>query len=174
MVEIFKKIPAEISYLGVPAETRWEITPKLLTGAGSAFIDAISKIAGEEKSEEIAAQVFGIGGKMLFPMVKEAYNIPVEDAIGALMLHWLAGFLVTGPELEGENPEVTREKCVSRVTKCPWMERQKEFGLKFDCSSFHQAWVDEGLKAINSKVTIKLTTALPRGDPYCESVHELK
>jgi hypothetical protein len=42
------------------------------------------------------------------------------------------------------------------------------------CPSVHQLLNEEGLKAINPKITFKRTTAIPRGDSYCEEIIEFK
>lgn len=36
------------------------------------------------------------------------------------------------------------------------------------------AWTEEGLKAINPKVTITKAEAMPRGDQYCEFIYVFK
>jgi len=81
-----------------------------------------------------------------------------------------------GPEFEKERIEETEKRVVERATKCPFWERAKEFGVtaQFDCVPPGLAWIEEGLKAINPKLTCKTTKALPHGDPYCEHVYELK
>ena len=73
-----------------------------------------------------------------------------------------------GPEFESEIVEESREKAATRVNKCPWWERYKENEIKPEftvCSAVDQVMVDEGLKAINPKLTHKLTKAMPEGDP---------
>ena len=84
---------------------------------------------------------------------------------------------MNGPEMEGEVVEATPVRVVSRVTRCVWMERYKEYEVDLTlrpCISGCPAWCEEGLKAVNPMITIKSTKQLPRGDPYCEFVSELK
>ena len=64
-----------------------------------------------------------------------------------------------------------------RYTKCPWLERYKEFELDPEliiCPAGCQAWCEEGLNAITPKLDYKLIKAMPWGDPYCEGVIEFK
>jgi hypothetical protein len=113
----------------------------------------------------------------MFPWIKEMFNISVEDAIGAAKLVLVAGRSLQGPELESEIIEATPERAVTRVTKCAWWERNKENGLTpvlMICPAGHQAWGEEGLKAVNPKLTYKLTKTMPWGDPYCEEIIEFK
>lgn len=63
------------------------------------------------------------------------------------------------------------DKCAGEV--CGY----KEFGINPElsaCPEGHQANAEEGLKAINHKLSNKLTKAIPRGDPYCEEIFEFK
>jgi hypothetical protein len=134
-------------------------------------------MVGAEKYKEINTKVYGEGGKILFPMVKESYKIPVEDAIGAAILADVVGELTIGPGFEGETVEETPERVVARTTKCPWMEKYKEYNVdsKFiPCAEGHEAWGDMGVKAIDPRLSFKMLKAMPRGDPYCEYVYEFK
>ena len=173
----------------IPAEKRWEITAKFLwrflistgvtivapeMGKGEGWI---APVLGWEKVEEIATKIWAEGGRKFYPWVKETFNIPVEDAIGAAKLSIVAGRLVQGPEMEGEIVEATPERTVVRWTNCTSWERHKELELDpglNPCPPSHEAGFEAGLKAINPKLTFKITKAMPWGDPYCEDVYEFK
>ena len=173
----------------IPAEKRWEITAKILTGltvlrGSKTMVPLLGKgegifapVMGFEKFAEIMKKIFCEGGRKFYPWVKETFNISVKDAIGAAKLVDVVGDLLTGPEWEGEFVEQTPERVIWRDTKCPWWERYKEFEVDpvlRTCESGCHAWVGEGLKAVNPKITFKLTKSLPLGDPYCEFVWEFK
>jgi len=160
----------------IPAEKRWEIATKALTGECVGYGQVLLGIVGKEKLAEIQVKMWGEGGKTFIPMIKEAFKIPVEDAVGAANVIALAEVLSMGPEFEKERIEETKKRVVERTTKCPFWERAKEFGVtaQFNCVPPGSAWINEGLKAINPKLTCKTTKALPHGDPYCEHVYELK
>ena len=171
----------------IPAEKCWEITAKILwrflistgvtivapeMGTGEGWI---APVLGWEKVEEIATKVWTEGGRKFFPWVKEMFNIPVEDAIGAAKLSIVASRLMLGPETEFEYIEATPERTVVRWTKCTGWERHKELELDPElnpCPPSHKVLIKEGIKAINPKLTHKLTKARPWGDPYCEEVYE--
>jgi hypothetical protein len=160
----------------IPAEMRWEITAKCLTGATIGYQQALLEIVGKEKADEVEAKMWGEGGKTFIPMIKEAFNIPVEDAIGAANLVKVAAVLGMGPECTDEIIEETKERVVQRWVKCPFMERAKEMGVidKHDCYPGCTAWT-KGLNVINPKLNIiKTKKAMPRGDPYCEWIYEFK
>ena len=173
----------------IPPEKRWEITAKFLwrflisTGATLVAPEMgtgegwIAPVLGWEKVEEIATKVWTEGGRKFYPWVKETFNIPVDDAIEAAKLVWVAARLAFGDELETENVEATSERVVTRYTKCPWANRWKEHKLDHEivsCYTPHETWVEMGLKAINPTLTYKLTKAIGWGDPYCEEVIEFK
>ena len=57
------------------------IAPLLGKGEG-----ILSPIWGAEKWQEIHIKIFGDGGKLLFQMFTEMFNIPIENAIDAAKL----------------------------------------------------------------------------------------
>ena len=161
----------------IPAEKRWEITAKVLREVVMLYGATLMAAVDREKFHDSLEKAWGEIGKKFIPMVKEASDIPVEDAAAAGNLLRVAGSVNVGREFPLEIIEETRERTVCRVTKCPWLERLKEFGFPpdlVDCGRFDLAWCREGLKAINPKLEVMLTKALPRGDPYCEHIVELK
>lgn len=159
----------------VPAEKRWEMATKALTGACVGYGQVLLGIVGKEQLAKIEVKMYGEAGKKFLSMTKEAFKMPVEDAVGAANIVAVAVGLAN-PEWKSERIEETEKRVVERATKCQWWERAKEFGVtaQFDCFPGCSAWVREGLKAVNPKLTCKITKALPRGDPYCEVVYELK
>ena len=86
----------------------------------------ISPVWGWEKHEEVNVKIMEEGAKQFFPKVKETFNIPVEDAIGAAKLATVAGTLQSGPENESEIVEATPERVVRRITKCQLWEMYKD------------------------------------------------
>jgi hypothetical protein len=174
----------------IPPEKRWAITAKnlwrfiILRGDKIIAPDLgkdegiFAPVMGAEKWDELSNTVFAKGGKKMFPQIKEMFDIPVEDAIGATKLSIVFGTLFMGPEFLSaiEIIEETRERVVLRY-KCPHWERYKEFDVDpaiIPCGAGHQLLGSEGLKVVNPKITYKLTKALPWGDPYCEDVYEFK
>ena len=172
----------------IPPETCWEITAKALSrlnllriinirslmGKGEGIV---APVLGWEKYEEVSTKTWGEGGRKLYSLVKEMFNIPVEDAVGAAKLQIVAGSLIQGPELKGGMVEATPERAIVRWTQCVWVERYKEFGVDIalsTCPSGCQAFIEEGHKAVNPKITWKATKAMPWGDPYCEGIIEFK
>ena len=173
----------------IPAEKRWALTAKILTGLSTlrdlkAVMPLLGKgegiiapVMGYEKYLEINTKIYTEGGKKMFQMVKERFNIPVEDAIGAYTLYIVAAILQNGPEFIAELIEAAPERVVFRRTKCAWYERYVDLGLDPElrvCPTGHQAWGEEGFKSINPHLKFTLTKAMPRGDPYCEAVIEFR
>jgi hypothetical protein len=184
MVDSSKKLLETISH-----EKCWALTAKFLTGlvvlrGGKSVAPLLGKaegfitpIWGMEKFLEIVTKIFSDGGRKLFPFIKEIFNIPVEDAVDAAKMFWVAGTLTNGPEFESEIVEATPERVVARFTKCGWMERFKEFKLDPNfraCRDSCPKWAEEGFKVINSKLACKPTKLMPSGDSYCEYIFEFK
>ena len=158
----------------VPAETRWEIATKGLTGACSAYGNALKEAGGEEKYNEFIRALWYEAGKGAKEFA-DNLGLTTEKA-GDIngVIHLLATTSM-GPEFKYEVVEATEDKCVGRATGCPWHERWKELGLDFDfCSSGHQAWGDGAAESLNPKFSFRLTKNIVRGDSYCEWIVERK
>jgi hypothetical protein len=161
----------------ISAETRWTIAGQNWTGGMTYIGMMLEPILGMEKWQGIMNEFWAGGGKMMFPQMKEAFNIEVKDAIGGYKLLAVVASLPAGPEFEDEMIEVTPERVVWRTRKCAWMERAKEFGVDLKtmtCPAAHQLWGEEGLKAVDPRFTHKMTKWMPKGDPYCENIIEFK
>jgi len=173
----------------IPDEKRWELTAKSLWRfivlRGDKIIapelgkeeGVIAPVLGEEKWKEINDKIYDDAGKLMFQSFKEAFNIPVEDAIGAAKLVIVTGALQTGPENEAVIIEATREKAVIRTTYCPIWERYEEFKVNPElraCDPACEKFFDGGLKAVNPKLTFKHTKIMPWGYPYCEWLIKFK
>jgi len=79
--------------------------------------------------------------------------------------------------LEEEIIEKNRERAVIRITKCPLWDGYEEFEVDPEVrvgDDGHQAMSEAGLKAVNPKLTHKITKAREKEDPYCEVVIEFK
>ena len=187
MAELRKKFTTKTLLEQIPAEKGWEITTNallnLLFVRGSKTLvpllgigeGVIAPVMGWEKFKEVNNKVFSEINNKLRLWIKETYNVPVEDAMGADKLSTIWCYLQSGSEWEFEIVENTRERVVSRTIKCPWWEKYKEFKVKPElslCEPVHHL-MNEGLTAINPKITKKLTKSMPRGDPYCEDITEL-
>jgi hypothetical protein len=176
----------------IPVERRWTITSKILwiftilrgdkiianiLGKGEGII---APVMGAEKWKEINEKIYSDGGKLMFPMFKEMFNIPVKNAIDVDDLVEIVTVLAMGPEYgseAGEYVEKSPERVVWRINKCATWERYNEFEVDSEhraCDPACQLWMEDGLKAVNTKINHKLTTARHRGDPYCEYVIEFK
>ena len=173
----------------IPPEKRWEITAKTLWRLtvlrGDKIIapelgkdeGVIAPVLGAEKWAEINDKIYTEGGRMFYPWVKETFNIPVEDAIGACKLAYINAVLMMGPEQAFESVEETPERAVIRTTKCVCWERYNEFDVHpvlRACDPACEKFVGEGFRSVNSKIVLKIPKAQPRGDSYCEFVYEFK
>ena len=174
----------------IQTETCWALTAKfLITFAilrgSKTLVPLLGKdegifapVWGLEKFEEINTSVWGDQAiKQFYLWVKGTFNIPVEDAIGAIKLVTAANKLQSGPEWELEYPEATRKRAVVRAIRCPYWERYNEQGVNPEvrpCLPICEVKIVETAKAINPKLTCTLTKGRPRGDSYCEWVYEFK
>ncbi len=157
----------------VPAETRWTIATEALTGAMTAIDKVLLDIVGQEKFNEIVGQIWTEGGKAS-KQIADAFGLSGDDAKSMAETNSLVATVIMGP-FKLETVEATAEKAVVRCTECPWWSRAKEMEILDDmCSVGDQAWNNDLAKALNPKVSVTLTKAMPRGDSYCEWVYELQ
>jgi hypothetical protein len=178
MGELLEKIPPEKRW-AIAAKTLWRFwvlrgdkifAPSLARGEG-----IIAPVLGREKWIEINQMMIREGGRRFYPMVKEMFNIPVDDAVGAAKLYIVAAILFTGPEFQFEIIEATRERAVIRITKCPLWDEYEEFEVIPEVrvgDDGHQSWVEVGFNTVNHKLTHRFTKAREKGDTYCEAVIE--
>jgi hypothetical protein len=77
------------------------------------------------------------------------------------------------PKIELENVEKNKDKIINRILVCPFLNKAKEMNLETNfesCEEYCRVNVD----SLNPKYTHRFTKAMCKGDPYCESIIELK
>ncbi len=158
----------------VPAETRWEIATKGLTGACTVMINVLKGSLSQEKFDEFQVGLWsqaGNGAKEL----TDTLGLTIENPRDIDETMALLAVTSMGPEFEFKTVEATDDRCVGKTTKCPWHERRKELGLKEDlCSSGHQGWGDGAVESLNPNFTFSMTKSMQGGDSCCEWVIERK
>ena len=159
----------------IPERVRWEIAARAFTGIASVYNKILLDILGKEKFYEMLEAIWSENGRNFIPAIKEAFRMPAENAVDAMNMVVAASILSMGPEFEMRVIERSAKRAVARTFKCPWLERYREMGVagSIDCVYGDLAFCREGLKAINPKFSVRITKAMPRGDPYCEHVVEL-
>jgi hypothetical protein len=158
----------------VPAETRWEIATKGLTGACAVMTNALQNTLSPEKFDEFQVGLWTEAGKGAKELAN-SLGLTIENARDIDGVLALLAVTSMGPEFKFEVVEATEDRCVGRTTKCAWHERWKELGLKDDfCSSGHQGWGDGAVESLNPNFTFSLTKNMVRGDQFCEWIIERK
>jgi hypothetical protein len=158
----------------IPAETRWEIATKGLTGAIVAMEKAIKDAMGQNKYDEFSKALWYEAGKGAKDFA-DNIGLATENAKDIEEVLKLLGLTAMGPEFNFEVVEATEDKCVGRTNLCAWHERWKELGIDFDiCNSGHQSWGEGAVENLNSNFTFSLTKNMVCGDSYCEWVIERK
>ena len=165
MTEALKKIPAE---------TRWAIATKGLTGATIAYAKALKEGIGEEKFNAFIKALWFEAGKGAKEFA-DNLGLPADNAGDLEAVAELFAITAMGPECKFEVVEATADRCVGKASMCPWCERGKEMGLDFDfCNAGHQGWGDGVIEALNPNFKFNLTKNMVRGDAHCEWVIERK
>jgi hypothetical protein len=158
----------------VPAEIRWAIATKALTGAATAVMKTLRDLLGQERYNEVSGQIWAELGKAS-KQVADGLGLSGRDAKSAVEAFQSVLIVAMGPEFKIGTVEATAEKAVTRCTACPWWTRQQELGIPGDlCSAASGAFDNAFAKALNPKLTLALPKAMCRGDSYCETVWELQ
>jgi hypothetical protein len=158
----------------VPAETRWTIATQGLTGAVVVAAKALLDVLGQEKYNEVWAQIWSQLGTAS-KQVADALGVAGDDAKSIAETTMFVTTVSMGPEIKVGTIEATAEKAVLRNTECPYWNRMKELGISDDiCSVADPAYFNGFAKSLNPNVTVSLTKAMPKGDPCCEWVFELQ
>ena len=158
----------------IPAEVRWAIATKGLTGAFTAIAGAFKDALGEERYNSFNAGLWYMGGKGAKEFA-DAFGLKAETPKDIAEAYTLMVLASMGPEFEYEIVEPTADRCVIKSTKCPWRERGKELGVDWDyCTSGHQKWGDGVVESLNPSFGHSLNKNMQAGDPYCEWVIERK
>ena len=178
--ELLEKIPVEARW-AFTATNLWRLTvlrgDKIIASIMGEGEGVIAPVMGAEKWFEINEKLYGDGGGMMYSMIKKMLNLHVEDAVSAAKLSIVALNLLMGPGVKTEIVETTLEKTIVRIYRCVVWDRYDEFKVLSEhraCLPADPNWNKKGLKAIDSKVTFKLTKARPLGNPYCEWIFEFK
>ena len=155
----------------IPAETKWAIATKGLTGALTAHLHLLYSLAGKEKYPEILRQIWtqiGQGSAELAKLLDMPGNGAKSAEAGAAVC-----ICVLGPEYAIEEIAVSADKTIMKITQCPLWNRMKESGLSPDLlSACDLAFWDSFMATLNPGVTMKHGKQMHRGDPYCEWIFE--
>lgn len=189
MAELKKQFTTKTLLEQIPTEMLWAVSAKLqikfsiLRGTKTEMPHLgkdegiIAPVWGLEKFEEIATKLLIESNKRFIPWVKDTFKLPAENALDVAKLCMFIAWLDSGPGQMFEFAEKTKERVLLRTTKCYWWEIYKDLGVDpglVTCPTWCPALWEAGIKAVNPKIIYKFTKFMPRGDPYCEEIFELK
>ena len=161
-------------FMLIPAEKRWEIATKGLTGAYMACSIALRQAVGDEQFKEFSQKLWGMAGARAKEFA-DSMGLKVDNAKGINRAALTLALASMGPEFEFQEIEASESRMVVRTAKCPWHERAKELDVPDNtCAYSHQTWGESVVKSLNPKFSFTLTNALSEGSPYCEWVIEQK
>lgn len=157
----------------VPAEARWQMATKGLTGAVAAYSNTIREAIGDDQYLQFSTGVWGKAGEGA-KQFAESFGFSANNAPELADLTEAFALSILGPEFKTENVESNKDRAVVKLTMCPWHERAKEMGVTPLCEEGHLKWGEGALKSLNPDFTYGITKSIARGDSYCEIVIERK
>ncbi|MGF7119600.1 hypothetical protein [Methanobacterium oryzae] len=164
----------------IPAELRWEIAAKSASAMPFAQERVYRAVLGEKYKKiepMLEAADFELrieSGKQISNMAKEL-GLPYETAEDVDNTQSIASKILLGPELKYETVKSSSDQVQTHITGCPVLNRAREMEVDteflFDhCVAQNKSTVEN----LNPKYTQRITKAMCRGDPYCETCTELK
>jgi hypothetical protein len=158
----------------VPAEARWAMATKGLTGALTAYKNVLLNMAGREKYDEILNQVWGQIGKMSAEMIK-ASGMKGDNAQSAANAYASSVMIAMGPEYQIEVVEASEDRTVMKITECPFLNRITEFGIAEDLlTAGDNAYTEKFMETLNPNITMKHGPRMHLGASHCEWIFEKK
>ena len=158
----------------VPAEARWAMATKGLTGALTAYQNVLLNMAGREKYDEIMGQIWGQIGKVSADMTK-ASGVEGDNAQSAAFAFASSVMIAMGPEYQIEVVEASEDRTVMKISECAFWNRMGEFGISKDLlSAGDNAFAKSFMETLNPKVTMKHGKRMHLGASHCEWIFETK
>lgn len=152
----------------VPAETKWAMATKGLTGALAAHLNALYSLAGKQKYTEIVSRIWNQIGRGSAEEVK-SLGMAGDNAKSAAEAGVAMCICAMGPEYRIEEIEASEDKAIMKITECPWWNRMKEFGISHDLlTPCDIAFWKHFVRSLNPNITMRHGKQMHRGDPYCE------
>lgn len=162
-----------ISIEDIPMEARWEIVAKSATAMPYVY-DMFFRKAFGDKIDEISVPIWIEGGKEEKTLAN-ALGLKTGNARETGVTHIMIGMILFGPELKAEIMDANGDRITFKTTGCPFLNRSREMGLDpKDSFDYCQTYCRSAVENLNPKYTHKFTTAMCKGDPYCESIVEPK
>jgi hypothetical protein len=157
---------------GLPIEELAKQRLNVLVNAYSLFIknlmdQGFDREKVKRASDKVWSMIGDRAGEQMKSIFGEAKNTDVAQQVGAIP------YGVHGIEVK---TEVKENEIRSECFKCPWRETYESIGLPKEwrfCSSGHVAFAERMFKALNPKISVKMTKSMPMGDSVCEIVTSL-
>jgi hypothetical protein len=127
-----------------------------------------------DKYDEIERPIYTEAGKAMKGLAA-ALGLPTDNARDLGDTKILLTILY-GPECKVGRVEGTEDRAVVKVTGCAMLNRALEMGLdpKVVCLAACQTEGESVIENLNPKYTQRFIRNMCAGDPYCETVIELK
>jgi hypothetical protein len=158
----------------IPAEVRWEIAAKAASATALAYDTVFREVLGD-RYDEIERPIYIEAGKEMKSLAA-ALGLPTDNARDLDDTEAVLLMILYGPGFEFENVEETEDRVVSKITGCAVLNQAKEMGLdpKVVCLAACQTIGKSTIENLNPKYTMRFDKTMCAGDPYCETVIELK
>jgi hypothetical protein len=157
----------------IPPKMRWEIAAKSASAIPVAY-DLFFRKALGERYDEIEMPIWTEAGREVGRLATALW-LPADDAAGIIETMTITSKILFGPEFRGEVTEAADDRAVGRITGCPVLNRAVEMAMKPE-RVLHacDVYVKSAVENLNPRYSQRFEKRMCAGDPFCESVVELR
>jgi predicted hydrocarbon binding protein len=156
---------AELKIPQIPPEMAHEQLLNAMGARDAIILQAlVDKVGSEEAQKMIYPHLKELGKQMA--AVAPTLGITGKDAIAiASLIHLTEKQMM---KIEGEPTEISSDRVVKKITKCPFQNLPVDYCLAFMGSA------DGIVEGINPQYRFIQTKIIPKGDPICEWIIQKK
>jgi hypothetical protein len=156
---------AELKVPQFPVEMAHEQVIKAMGARDATILQTFVDEFGSEKVQKMVYPRLKELGKQMAAMAPQM-GITGKDAIAiASMVHIFEKQMM---RIEGEPTEVSSDRVVKKITKCPLQDSPLDYCLSY------QGITDGIAEGINPEYKFTTTKIIPKGDPVCEWIIQKK
>ncbi len=162
-----------VSMDDIPPQIRWEIAAKSVTCMSIAY-DALFRKAFGDGIDELDERIMAEGGKEV-KKIAASLGLPAGNAKAVSDAWGILSTILFGPGFENEIAEATEDRVVERLVGCAMLNAHREMGVPPLGTPIHcQAFCKSAVEGLNPRYTQRFTRRMCTGDPFCESVIEVR
>lgn len=163
-----------------PVELRWKIAAQSASSLLLTHEKVYKEVLGQDYKKiqpliDTINYISWIQDGKNASLLSKYLGLPAKTAEEIEKTNELISVILYGPEIKYKVVYAVGNHAKSQITSCPFLNRAKELSLESDglfenCKAYHETFVSN----LNPAYSKKFTSAMCKGDEYCETCIELK